>query len=73
MGANSMTAKNALYKQDFFDDYLDSLPFADTATATQRAGLGISHVRDARITFNMPDGWRVWGAYRGRRFDAQHK
>jgi len=73
MGANSMTAKNALYKPGFLDSYLESLPFADTATATQRADMGISHVRDARITFNMPDGWHVWGAYRGRKFDARHK
>src|SRR5690554_6381654 len=35
--------------------------------------MGISHVRDPRVTFNKPDGWHVWGAYRGRKFDAQHK
>ena len=73
MGANRMGAKNALYRPDFLDEYLDSLPFADASAATQRASLGVSHVRDARITFNMPDGWHVWGAYRGRKFDAQHK
>jgi outer membrane receptor protein involved in Fe transport len=73
MGLNELGYENAILAPDFLDSYLPSQPFAATAAATQKAGLGSSNLREARVTFNMPGGWHVSGAYRGGKFNARNE
>ncbi len=73
MGLNELGYDNAVLAPDFLDSYLPSQTFAATSAATQKAGLGTSNLREARIAFNMPGGWQVLGAYRGGQFNARNK